>query len=141
MERAKDSTDTTIIAQELLTYITSCDISDWRGSTHDFVINWEEQNRRYVAIVGSSQAIPSATKDRLLRNAVRSISALKNVEDTITVLEKGVGATVTVMTSDQRYEKYKTLLLSACQTYDAKARSSKSRHRASKASTSNARSL
>ena len=64
---------------------------------------------------------------------MRSISALKNVEDTITVLEKGVGTTVTVMTSDQRYEKYKTLLLSACQTYDAKARSSRSRHRATKA--------
>ena len=66
MERAKTSTDATIIAQELLTYITSCDISDWRGSTHDFVINWEEQNKRYVAIVGTTQAISSATKDHLL---------------------------------------------------------------------------
>ena len=77
MERTKDSTDATIIAQELLTYITSCDISDWRGSTHDFDLNWEEQNRRYVAIVGTTQAIPSVTKDCLLKNAVRSIPALK----------------------------------------------------------------
>ena len=103
-------------------------ISDWRGSTHDFVLKWKEQNRRYVAIVGTSQAIPSATKDHLLRNAVRSIPALKNIENMVTILEKGIGTTVATMTSDQRYERYKKLLISVCQTYDAKARSSRSRH-------------
>ena len=91
MERAKDSTDATIIAQELLTYITSCDISDWRGSIHDFVLNWKEQNRRYVAIIGTTQSIVSITKDYLLCNAVRSIPAFKNMEDIKMILEKGIG--------------------------------------------------
>ena len=91
MKRAQESTDATIIAQELLTYITSCDISEWQGSTHDFVLNWDEQNRRYVAIVGDSEAIPFATKSCLLHNAVRSIPALKNIEDTVLIVEKGNG--------------------------------------------------
>ena len=90
MERAKISTDATIIVQQLLTYITSCDISDQRGSTHNFVINWEEQNKRYIAIVGTTQAIPSATKACLLCNAVRLMPALKNVEDTMMILGKGL---------------------------------------------------
>ena len=135
LERAKTSTDATIVSQELLAYITSCNIIEWRGSTHDFVLNWEEQNRRYVSIVVSSQAIPSVTKNHLLQNAVQSIPVLKNIEDTVTILEKGIGftSTATPLSSNQRYSKYKQLLIEACQTYDAKARSSRSRHRATKA--------
>ena len=51
----------------------------------------------------------------------------------MTILEKGGGMAITILTSDQQYEKYKKLLLSACQTYDTKARSSRTRHHATKA--------
>ena len=51
----------------------------------------------------------------------------------VTILETGVGTTIATMTSNQRYDKYKKLLISVSQTYDAKARSSRSRHCATKA--------
>ena len=83
--------------------------------------------------MGTTQVIPSATKDCLLCNAVRSIPSLKNIEDMVTIIEKGIGRSGRTLTSDQRYEKYKQLLIEACQTYDAKTRSSCSRHHATKA--------
>ena len=65
-------------------------------------------------------------------NAVRSIPALKNIEDMVTIIEKGVGITATVLTSEEKYENYKTLLIEACQTYETKARSSHSRYSTTK---------
>ena len=57
---------------------------------------------------------------------------LKNVEDTVNILQKGQAASgsTTALTSQQKYDNYKQLLLEACQTYDAESRSSKSRQRA-----------
>ena len=69
---------------------------------------------------------------RILRKVVRPIPTLKNVEDTVNILQKGQAASgsTTALTSQQKYDNYKQLLLEACQTYDAESRSSKSRHRA-----------
>ena len=44
-----------------------------------------------------------------------------------------MGTLGTTLTSEEKYEKYKTLLLEACQTYDAKARSTRTCHCATKA--------
>ena len=132
LQRAQESTDATINAQSLLEYIMTASIADWKGSTYDFVLNWEEQHCRFVAIVGQTEAIDPATLSRILRKVVRPIPALKNVEDTVNILQKGqvASGSTTTLTSQQKYDNYKQLLLEACQTYDAEAKTTRRRHRA-----------
>ena len=132
LQHAKESTDATINAQNLLEYIMTANIANQTGSTYDFVLNWEEQHRCYIAIVGTMEAIDPATLSCILRKVVRSIPALKNVEDTVNILQKGQASnsSATALTSQQKYDNYKQLLLEACQTYDAESKTSKSWHRA-----------
>ena len=118
--QASESTDATLNAQDLLEYITHASIAAWKGTTHDFVLNWHEQVCRYTAIVGTTEAIGSATLSRLLHKIVRPIGSLKNVEDTLNILEQTAITSGIVVEPSARYAQYKKLLLEACTTYDAK---------------------
>ena len=83
----------------------------------------------------ASDAIGPDTLGRLLCKIVRPIPTLKNVKDTINILEKGLASGATTgatMTGQQKFDNYKKLLLEVCQTYGAQTRTSKTRHCAHK---------
>ena len=63
-------------ASSLLTYITSARLGDgdWRGTTENFIIHWEEQIRTYERITDYSHRFPGEVKRTMLENAVNSIS-------------------------------------------------------------------
>lgn len=113
-ERAKVSTQATLNADALILYICTADIRTWRGTACDFLLNWEEQVRLYHEHSGDAAALHVTVLSRLLRKAVQSIPALKNVEDTCEIVRHSV-----TTNTERDYEEYKTLLFSACTTYDA----------------------
>ena len=66
------STKAKIESAELLSYITSACIGDgtWKGTTENFILNWQEQVRKYEKQVPPTEAFPDSHKCTMLENAV-----------------------------------------------------------------------
>ena len=114
------STKAKIASSDLLTYITSARIGsgDWKGSTHGFVLHWQNQVHLYER---QGNAFDASLKLVMLQNAVEPIPELAAVKTTAELDAAKTGTPIT-------YPVYCSLLLSQADSYDKRI-SSKPRAR------------
>jgi hypothetical protein len=116
---AKVSTQATLDSDSLLGYITSARLEHWRGTSHNFVLNWLEQVRRYNSYVKVADKLPDGILYNILRNTVRSESSLANVQNTSELIRATSASFGQNGDSIVSYEQYIGLLKSACTTLDS----------------------
>jgi hypothetical protein len=112
-EYATRSTKSTLNSSEILQYLTSAKLGDgqWRGTTHAFILNWQDQVRKYHDLVASTDKFPASIQRIMLENAVTSIPDLRTVKNQAAQIQTSTGKTI-------KYEEYVDLLISAAVTYD-----------------------
>ncbi len=110
---AQSSTKASLDSAELLSYITSVRIGDgsWKGSTHSFILHWQDQVRLYETLVPTSDHFSDGQKRTMLENVVHPLMELRSVKDQAAQHQAHTGQALS-------YDQYCTLLLSASQAYD-----------------------
>ena len=100
--------------------------SQFRGTTQQFVLHFNEQFRRLNELTDLSQRMPDSIKMALLQNAVKDIPQLSIVEslDEYTSTTSGDGSFTHL-----HYSSYYNLLINACVWYDATNTSTPSKRR------------
>ena len=125
-EYALKSTRADIESSQTLEYITSTRVgksdSGWRGTTHSFILHWQNKVREYEEMVPSSNHFPEGTKLTMLQNAVSSIKELHQVKLQV-AHNKARGM------EPLSYDAYSNLLLSAASIYDLEFAVPKTRDR------------
>ncbi len=102
------STHASIDFSRILSYITSMRIRDglWNGTSHSFVLHWQEQVQLYESLVDTASHFSPEQKMHMLQNEVHpqeELRQVKNQPDQLQVFHgKGIG-----------YDSYCNLLLSA----------------------------
>ena len=98
----------------------------FRGTTQQFVLHFNEQFRRLDGLTDISERMPESIKMALLQNAVKDIPQLSIVEalDEYTSSTCGDGSFTYL-----NYSSYYNLLINACVTYDATKTSKPSKRR------------
>ena len=120
-EHAKTSTQATLDSSSLLTYLTSARLdTKWGGTAHAFILNWCDKLRTYEDMLPVRDHLSQTVKMNLLQNTVAGVDDLNQVK-----LRSAHDVAHGQRALD--YEQYKTLLLSAATTYDAKRGLSRSR--------------
>ena len=102
--------------RRLTQYVTSTVLDDnFKGTTEQFVLHFNEQFRQLEEISEDSEKIPPTVKLTLLQTAVRSINDLRIVEtlDEFQETTYGHGSFTSLS-----YETYYDLLINACVRYD-----------------------
>ena len=107
------STKATMNASNLLSYITTTMLGDgkWKGTTHGFVLHWQDQVRKYHDL-NPQNSLSQDLQCTLLQNAVHPIMELRQVKLQASQFKTHTG-------KDLSYDEYCSLLLSAAQQYDA----------------------
>ena len=100
--------------------------SQFRGTTQQFVLHFNEQFRRLDDLTDISERMPESIKMALLQNAVKDIPQLSIVEtlDEYTSTTCGNGSFTHL-----NYSSYYNLLINACVRYDATKTSTPSKRR------------
>ena len=113
-EYALKSTKASMDGSDLLTYITSASLGtgDWSGTTHAFILHWQDQIRKYHEL-NPKEKIYSSMQRTMLQNAVEGIPELNAVRIQADHQKVHDG-------KELSYDQYCSLLLSAAQTYDKK---------------------
>jgi len=77
------STHTSIDSSRLLSYITSVRIGDglWNGTSHSFILHWQEQVQLYESLVDAASHFSSEQKMHILQNAVHPLDELRQVKN------------------------------------------------------------
>ncbi len=72
------STQLSIDSSWLLSYITTVRVSDghWNGTTHGFILHWQEQVRLYESLVDISAHFNNGQKMHMLQNVVHPLQEL-----------------------------------------------------------------
>ena len=113
-KHAKKSTQACLTSSELLTFLTTYTLhnSDWRGTSHSFILNWCDKLRKYEALIHEDDYFTGTVKRTMLENAVRGVSDLNQVKvkDAHDVAHGK---------RPLNYGAYLNLLLSTATTYDA----------------------
>jgi hypothetical protein len=122
---ALKSTKATLDSSTMLTYITSSRLGDstWKSGTHAYLLHWQDQIRKYEAIIPPSDHFAPGQKGTMLENAVQAIPDLRQVQIQSAHDHVRSGKPLT-------YEQYVSLLLSAAQIHDSElgdTKTSKSR--------------
>ena len=102
--------------RRLTQYVTNTVLDDnFKGTTEQFVLHFNEQFRQLDEISEDSEKLPSTVKLTLLQTAVRSINDLRIVEtlDEFQSTTHGHGSSTSLS-----YETYYDLLINACVRYD-----------------------
>ena len=88
---------------------------NYKGTTEQFVLHFNEQFRQLEEISEESEHFPPQIKLQLLQNAVRPINDLRIVEtlDEYQSITSGYGRS-----SSLKYQTYYDLLINACVRYD-----------------------
>ena len=109
---AVHSTKAAMIASTMLSYITSATLGDgkWKGSTHSFILHWQDQIRKYCDLNPKHTLLPKLLCS-LLQNAIHPIAELRQIKVQAAQLQAATGKGLS-------YDDYCTLLLSAAQQYD-----------------------
>ena len=109
------STHASIDSSRLLSYITSVRIGDglWKGTSHSFVLHWQEQVRLYESLVDTASHFSPEQKMHMLQNAVHPEEELRQVKNQADQLQAFSGKSI-------GYDSYCNLLLSAASNHDAK---------------------
>lgn len=78
---ALKSTKATLDSSTMLTYITSSRLGDgtWKSGTHAYLLHWQDQVRKYEAIIPTSDHFAPGQKRTMLENAVQAIPDLRQV--------------------------------------------------------------
>jgi len=91
------STHASIDSSRILSYITSMRIGDglWNGTSHSFVLHWQEQVRLYESLVDTASHFSPRLKMHMLQNAVHPHEELRQVKNQADQLQafhgKGIG--------------------------------------------------
>ena len=117
VRRAMVSTKATLDTEQLMGYVTTARIGTWHGTTHNFVLHWQEQVRLLHAMLPVKDHMPARLLLMLLKAAVREFDLLAATENCSEML-RIVGIDDT--THELAYEAYVRLLISACTTHDSK---------------------
>ncbi len=113
-EDALWSTQSSINSSRLLSYITSVRIGDghWNGTTHSFILHWQEQVQLYESLVDQTAHFSSEQKMHMLLNSVYPQEELQQVKNQPDQLQAFHGRAI-------KYDSYCNLLLSAASNSDA----------------------
>ena len=114
LAHVQKSTKASVESSQLLTYITSTRLGtgSWRGSSHSFILHWQNQIRKYEQLVPDKDCFSNTIKRTMLENAVAAIQDLRTVKDQASQLQVCLGTPIS-------YDEYCSLLLSAAMTYDS----------------------
>ena len=115
-EHMKSSSKGASEKRRLTQYVTNTVLDDnYKGTTEQFVIHFNEQLRQLEEIPEESAHFPSQIKLQLLQNAVRPINDLRILEtlDEFQSVTTGNGRS-----SSLKYQTYYDLLINACVRYD-----------------------
>jgi hypothetical protein len=112
-EYSLQSAKASIDSRDLLQYITLNRLGDgtWKGSTHAYILHWQDQVRRYEDLVPSGDHFSGGQKKAMIKNAVAQVDELRVVKTQAAHDQVRTGKALD-------YDKYVSLLLSASQTYD-----------------------
>ena len=113
--------------RKITQYLTNTVLdSQFRGTTQQFVLHFNEQFRRLDDLTDISERMPESIKMALLQNAVKDIPQLSIVEtiDEYTSTTCGDGSFTHL-----NYSSYCNLLINACVRYDATKTSTPSKRR------------
>ena len=124
LKYALKSTKASLDSSRLLKYITSARVGDgsWKGTSHSFVLHWQNQVRLYEKQVDASEHFSAAQKRTMLENAVHDLDELRQVKAQADQHKTQTGRALT-------YEQYTELLKSSASAYDSQF-TPKSRHAA-----------
>ncbi len=116
-ELCKDAlrlTQSSIDSSWLLSYITSVRVSDgqWNGTTHGFILHWQEQVRLYESLVDTSAHFNNGQKMHMLQNVVHPLQDLWQVKNQANQLQ-------TYHSHPMSYDVHCKLVLSAGSNYNA----------------------
>jgi len=115
LHHSKLSTQANLDSGKILEYITTARVDVFRGSSHDFVLNWLEQVRLYNGYVKAVDKFNDSMLFNFLKNAVRPEAMLATVENSLELTRvTSSGGTVTAT-----FQQYVELLKSACTTFDS----------------------
>ena len=114
LDYVQKSTKASVESSQLLTYITSTRLGtgSWKGSSHSFILHWQNQVRKYEELVPIKDRFSDTINRTMLENAVTGIQDLRAVKDQANQLQVCLGTPIT-------YDKYCSLLLSAALTYNS----------------------
>ena len=97
-------------------YITTAKLgtgSNWRGSTHSFILHWQDQVRKYELLNPQKNQLQDTFLMAMLQNAVNPIEELRIVKTQAEQMGVRDGKHLT-------YEQCVSLLLSAAQAHDVR---------------------
>jgi hypothetical protein len=111
---ASKSTKAAMDSTDLLSYITSVRLGDgtWKGTTHVFILHWENQLRKYEQMNPPTDHFYDGQKRTMLENTVRKVTKLRAVKAQADQYKVYSGAKLS-------YDQYSDLLKSTAQAYDA----------------------
>ena len=124
MQHHLTSTKASMKSSLLLSYITSAKLGnngDWKGTTENFILHWQNQVRLYERQVPKSDHFSDMLKKVMLENCVHPIAELRQVKINAD-MEK------TKTNVDLTFDQYHTLLVSAAVAYDAQFSTKKVKH-------------
>jgi hypothetical protein len=112
--RASKSTKAAMDYTDLLSYITSVRLGDgaWKGTTHAFILHWENQLRKYEQMNPPTDHFSDGQKWTMLENTVGKVTELRAVKAQADQHKVHSGAKLL-------YGQYFNLLKSAAQAHDA----------------------
>ena len=108
------STKSSMDSGDILTYLATTTLgpgTSWRGTTHAFIIHFQEQFRIFDSLVSSPDRLTAALRRTLLQNAVAPVPALAIIKTQAAQLKTQTGQDIT-------YEDYSDLLKSAALQHD-----------------------
>jgi len=108
---AEKSTVAQLNATDLLQYVHTARVENWKGTTLSFILHYQEQIRLYDQLQPPNEQTSDHAKMIYLQNAVYAIEELRSVQTTGSQLALANG-TVPI------YKDYEALLKSAASTYD-----------------------
>ena len=85
----------------------------WNGTSHSFILHWQEQVRLYESLVDTASHFSSEQKMHMLQNAVHPEEELRQVKNQADQLQAFHGKSI-------GYDPYCKLLLSAASNLDAR---------------------
>ena len=108
----ESSTRADIESNNLFRYISSANISSWKGKTEDFVLHWQDKIRVYNSMQKSGNKLKDEMQRILLQNSVSSIPELDNIKVTSDKIASVNGGKI------QPFSEYLGLVKSAMIKYD-----------------------
>jgi hypothetical protein len=108
-----EATQSSLDASKLLTHITSSRIDDghWRGTTHGYLLHWQDQVRKYHTMVPKPDCFHHNQLWTMIQNAINTQPALQVVQSQAQQFKVQNG-------KELSYPQYCALLESAAVAYD-----------------------